>query len=49
MVIFKTNAKDYRDAESMAAAYLAAYFGNSKIVYPLSPFKMLKDEGVEIA
>jgi hypothetical protein len=31
----------------MAAAYLVAYFGNSKIEYPLSPFKMLKDEGVE--
>lgn len=25
----------------------AAYFGNSKIEYPLSPFKMLKDEGVD--
>ena len=45
MVSFKSNAKNYRDAESMAAAYLAAYFANSKIKYPLNPFKMLKDEG----
>lgn len=43
MVSFKSNAKNYRDAESMAAAYLAAYFANSKIKYPLNPFKMLKD------
>lgn len=47
MVSFKSNAKNFRDAESMAAAYLTAYFGNSEIVYPLSPFKMLKDEGVD--
>lgn len=47
MVSFKLYAKKFRDAESMAAAYLAAYFGNSEIMYPLSPFKMLKDEGVD--
>lgn len=47
MVNFKSNAKNYRDAESMAAAYLAAYFGNSEIAYPISPFKMLKDEGID--
>lgn len=47
MVSFKSNAKNYRDAESMATAYLVAYFGNSKIEYPLTPFKMLKDEGVD--
>ena len=46
MVYFKSNAKNYGDAESMAAAYLATYFGNSEIEYPISPFKMLKDEGV---
>ena len=40
MVSFKSNAKNYRDAESMAAAYLAAYFANSKIKYPLNPFKV---------
>lgn len=47
MITFKLNAKNFRDAESMAAAYLAAYFGNSEIKYPISPFKMLKDEGVD--
>ena len=47
MVSFKLNVKNYRDAESMAAAYLAAYFGNSEITYPISPFTMLKDEGVD--
>lgn len=46
MVSFKLNAQNFRDAETMAAAYLAAYFGNSEIEYPISPFKMLKDEGV---
>lgn len=46
MVNFKSNAKNYRDAESMAAAYLATYFGDSEIEYPISPFKMLKDEGI---
>ena len=46
MVSFKSNIKNYTDAESMATAYLAAYFGNSEIIYPISPFKMLKDEGV---
>jgi Zn-dependent peptidase ImmA (M78 family) len=47
MVNFKSNAKNFKDAESMAAAYLTAYFGNSEIEYPISPFKMLKDEGVD--
>lgn len=32
MVSFKLYAKKFRDAESMAAAYLAAYFGNSEIM-----------------
>lgn len=32
---FKLNAKKIRDAESMAAAYLVAYFGNSEIVTDL--------------
>lgn len=43
---FRANAKIYRDAEEMAAAFLAAYFGNNTITYPISPFKMLKDENV---
>ncbi len=47
MINFKSNAKNYKDAENMAAVYLAAYFGDSKIKYPISPFKMLKDEQIE--
>lgn len=49
MINFELNVKNYKDAESMAVAFLAAYFGNSKIEYPISPFKMLKDEGVDFA
>ena len=33
MVSFKSNAQNFRDAETMAAAYLAACFGNSEILY----------------
>lgn len=47
MVSFKLNVSNYEDAERMAAAYLAAYFDNTEIIYPLSPFKMLKDEGID--
>ena len=36
MVNFKLNAKNFRDAESMATAYLTAYFGNSEIEIPLT-------------
>lgn len=43
---FRTKAKRFMDAETMAAEYLAAYFDNQTICYPISPFKMLKDEGV---
>lgn len=46
MIDFYSNAKNFRDAESMAATYLVAYFGNSKIQYPISPFAILKAEGV---
>jgi len=38
--------KSYTDAEKMAEDYLANYFCNEKIEYPINPFKMLKDEGV---
>lgn len=47
MVSFKLNVSNYEDAERMAAAYLAAYFDNTEIIYPLGPFKMLKDEGID--
>jgi len=43
---FKIKVNDYTDAEEMAAEYLAAYFGNNPIEYPISPFKMLKDENI---
>lgn len=43
---FRLNVKKYAKPEDMAAAYLAAYFGNEKIEYPISPFKMLKDENI---
>lgn len=43
---FETEAKKYTDPEKMAAAYLAQYFGNQQIEYPLKPFRMLKDEGI---
>jgi len=43
---FHTEAKQFNDPEEMAAAYLAKYFGNEKIEYPINPFKMLKDEGI---
>ena len=46
MIAFYSNAKNFRDAKSMAATYLVAYFGNSKIQYPISPFAILKAEGV---
>ena len=36
MITFKLNAKNFTDAESMAAAYLAAYFDNSEIKYPIT-------------
>lgn len=49
MIRFKLNAKNFMDAESMATAYLTAYYGNNEIVYPISPFKMLKDEGISFA
>jgi len=39
-------AKSYTDAEKMAETYLANYFRNEEIEYPINPFKMLKDEGV---
>jgi len=43
---FEIKANKYTDPEKMAADYLAKYFGNQKIEYPINPFKMLKDEGV---
>ena len=46
MIKFKSKAREYKNAEHMAADCLAAYFGNNEIKFPISPFKILKDEGV---
>lgn len=43
MIEFASTAKQFSDAESMAAAFLAAYFGKKEISFPISPFKMLND------
>ena len=46
MMQFQAQAKSFTDAETMAAAYLAQYYGNKKVEYPINPFQMLKDEGI---
>lgn len=46
MIDFASKAKQFNDAESMAAAFLAAYFGNEVVSFPISPFKMLNDAGI---
>ena len=43
---FQTEAKRFFDSEEMAAVYLATYYGNEEIEYPINPFQMLKDEGI---
>ena len=40
---FSKIAREYRDPEKMALAYLSSYFGDQKIEYPINPFQMLKD------
>ena len=46
MMQFQAQSKSFTDAETMAAAYLAQYYGNKKVEYPINPFQMLKDEGI---
>ena len=46
MMQFQTVAKGFNDPEEMAAAFLARYYGNQKIEYPINPFQMLKDKGI---
>ena len=46
MMQFQAQAKSFTDAESMAAAYLAQYYGNKRVEYPINPFQMLEDEGI---
>lgn len=43
---FRTDVKRIADPEEMAAVYLAKYYGNDEIEYPINPFQMLKDEGI---
>ena len=43
---FESEVKQYNNPEEMASAYLAHYYGNQRIEYPINPFKMLKDEGI---
>ena len=46
MMQFQAKVKSYKDAEEMASAYLAQYFGDMRVEYPINPFQMLKDEGI---
>ncbi len=46
MIDFVAEARWFRDPERLAEAYLAQYFENRKIEYPINPFQMLKDEGI---
>lgn len=46
MSTFQSRAKDYHNADAMAAAYLREYFPDAKIEYPINPFQMLKDEEI---
>ena len=43
---FQEKARGFKAPEEMARAYLAMYFGNQRIEYPINPFQMLKDEGI---
>ena len=38
--------KKYREPERMAANFLAVYFKDGQITYPINPFQMLKDMNV---
>lgn len=46
MMQFRLEARRYTDPEEMAGEYLARYYGNETIAYPINPFQMLKDEGI---
>lgn len=47
MITFLDNAKLYKNPEKLAQDYLQIYFQNREPIYPLNPFQMLKDAGVE--
>ena len=46
MTRFREHAKEYLDAESMADDYLKDFYGDDSIPFPISPFQMLKQEGI---
>lgn len=46
---FYSTTKDINNAEQLAASYLRHYFKGREIAYPINPFQMLIDEGVEFA
>ena len=46
MMLFQEKAQSNNDPETMAAEYLAQYYGNQTVEYPINPFKMLEDEGI---
>lgn len=37
------------NAEQLAQAYLKKYYGDTEIKFPINPFQMLKDEGVDFS
>ena len=47
MTTFLENAKLIRNPEKLAEDYLRTYFKNETPVYPLNPFQMLRDMGVQ--
>ena len=47
MKTFLHNAKLSGNPEELAEEYLQFYFKNESPIYPLNPFQMLKDMGVE--
>lgn len=46
MTQFGTHAKEYSDAEHMADEYLRVFYGENCIQFPISPFRMLRQEKV---
>lgn len=43
---YLTDAEKYTEPEKMASDFLAAFFRNQKIEYPINPFAFLKAEGI---
>lgn len=47
MTTFLNKAKLYKNPEKLAEDFLKAYFHGTSPAFPLNPFQMLKDTGVE--